>query len=222
MSRRPFIRTAGRCAILIGACLIGCLMLGPSWRDVHDLATAPQQFTRAAGADRVAVVLVGVLLWILCGWLTLAVACCAGAALPGRSGRTFSRIGPLISPRLVRRALGLAVGVSLAPAVAQNAVASPPAYAVVAVTELPQDDSVFLETAGVDWPVQPATPDSATTIAVHPGDCLWSLVESHLGYGATIAEISSEVDRWWDANAEVIGADPDLLIPGQVLVVPPT
>ncbi len=208
------------CTLLVGACLIGCLMLGPSWRDVQDLASVPQQFTRVAGADRVAVVLVGVLLWILCGWLTLAVACCAGAALPGRSGRTFGRIGRGISPRLVRRALGVAVGISLAPAVAQNAAAGPPAYAVVAVTELPQEGTVLLETAGIDWPAEPTNP--ATTIAVHPGDCLWSLVESHLGYGATIAEVSNEVDRWWEANAEVIGADPDLLIPGQVLVVPST
>jgi hypothetical protein len=29
------------------------------------------------------------------------------------------------------------------------------------------------------------------------------------------------VDAWWSANADVIGPDPDLLLPGQVLQ-PPT
>lgn len=233
MPRQPFIRTAGTYTLLVSTCLAGCLALGPSWDDVRDLATAPQQLTHEAGADHTAVVIVGLLLWILCGWLTIAVACCMGGALPGRGGRVCSRIGRHISPRLARRVLGAAVGISLGPAVAPSAVASPPTYTVVAVTDLTQDDAVLIEEAGVDWPVQPAIPvsptesppappDGTTTIAVRPGDCLWSLVEAHLGYGATLAEISDEVDRWWDRNADIIGTDPDLLIPDQVLVIPTT
>ncbi|PRZ38584.1 hypothetical protein CLV47_12051 [Antricoccus suffuscus] len=220
MPLRSIFRIAGTFTMLVGACLTGCRLIGPSWRDVYHLATAPQQFTRVVGADHVVLVLVGVALWVLCGWLTIAIACWAGAALPGRSGRTLGRIAGLISPRLIRRALGIAVGISLGPGIVQVAAASPPAAPVAVVAELPQDGTTPSLTSGVDWPVDPAAPAATSTIAAHPGDCLWSLAEAHLGYGATIAEISSEVDRWWDANAEVIGGDPDLLFPGQVLVVP--
>jgi nucleoid-associated protein YgaU len=33
--------------------------------------------------------------------------------------------------------------------------------------------------------------------------------------------VAAAVDAWWHANAAVIGPDPDLLLPGQVLRPPP-
>ncbi|EFC83176.1 hypothetical protein FrEUN1fDRAFT_3663 [Parafrankia sp. EUN1f] len=58
-------------------------------------------------------------------------------------------------------------------------------------------------------------------IVVLRGDSLWSIVARHLGPGATSEQIAAEWPRWWSANADVIGPDPDLILPGQRLVPPP-
>lgn len=60
------------------------------------------------------------------------------------------------------------------------------------------------------------------TVVVRAGDTLWSLTARHLGQDASDAEIAAAWPRWYEANARVIGPDPDLLHPGQVLVVPAT
>ena len=55
---------------------------------------------------------------------------------------------------------------------------------------------------------------------VRRGDCLWHIAERHLGPGASSAEITAEWHRWYQANRDVIGPDPDLILVGQVLRVP--
>lgn len=57
-------------------------------------------------------------------------------------------------------------------------------------------------------------------VVVRRGDTLWAIAERHLGPGATAAEIATEWPRWYAANRAVIGADPDLLRPGQRLQPP--
>ncbi|GAB3434565.1 hypothetical protein GCM10027517_02780 [Phycicoccus ginsengisoli] len=57
-------------------------------------------------------------------------------------------------------------------------------------------------------------------VVVLRGDSLWSIVARHLGPEATDAEVAEAWPRWWAANRSVVGADPDLLLPGQVLSVP--
>ena len=63
---------------------------------------------------------------------------------------------------------------------------------------------------------QGARPDA---YAVRPGDSLWSIAQS-------FPVPSTSVDRrWraiWNANRDVVGDDPDLIIPGQALRLPPT
>jgi nucleoid-associated protein YgaU len=53
------------------------------------------------------------------------------------------------------------------------------------------------------------------------GDSLWGIAAAHLGAGATAGEIAAEWPRWWRVNHAVVGDDPDLLHPGQVLRPPP-
>jgi hypothetical protein len=57
-------------------------------------------------------------------------------------------------------------------------------------------------------------------IVVRRGDTLWSITARHLGGAATDAEIAQAWPRWYLANRAVIGADPDLLLPGQILTPP--
>ncbi|MCO1339190.1 hypothetical protein BJH93_09840 [Kocuria polaris] len=63
-------------------------------------------------------------------------------------------------------------------------------------------------------------PESDETV-VAAGDTLWSIAATALGPEATSAEIAAEWPRWYDANRDVIGPDPDHLTVGSVLT-PPT
>lgn len=57
-------------------------------------------------------------------------------------------------------------------------------------------------------------------VVVHRGDSLWTLAARHLGDGATDAEIAAAWPHWYAANRAVVGPDPDVLLPGQVLRAP--
>jgi nucleoid-associated protein YgaU len=57
-------------------------------------------------------------------------------------------------------------------------------------------------------------------VVVRRGDSLWDIAARHLGDGSSAAEIAAEWPRWYAANRHVIGADPDLLRPGQRLAPP--
>lgn len=64
-------------------------------------------------------------------------------------------------------------------------------------------------------------PAAATPVVVRRGDTLWAIAARHLGPRATPAAIATAWPRWYAANRTVIGADPDLLLPGQRLTPPP-
>lgn len=72
----------------------------------------------------------------------------------------------------------------------------------------------------VDWPAdshrQPAAP-----VTVRPGDCLWDIAGRRLSH-PTSAHIATAWPQWWRTNRGVIGADPDLVHPGQRLRPPAT
>ncbi|NHN54545.1 hypothetical protein G9U51_01965 [Calidifontibacter sp. DB0510] len=63
-------------------------------------------------------------------------------------------------------------------------------------------------------------PEPAAEVVVRRGDCLWSIVERHLGPGADAEQVARAVPRWYAVNRAVIGPDPDLIFPGQVLRAP--
>lgn len=67
----------------------------------------------------------------------------------------------------------------------------------------------------------PAPRPDSSEVVVTAGDTLWSLAARQLGPLATDAEIAELWPRWHAHNHAVIGPDPDLLLPGQVLVPPP-
>jgi hypothetical protein len=62
--------------------------------------------------------------------------------------------------------------------------------------------------------------DRAADIVVQRGDTLWSIAARHLGPAATTPEISAAWHRWFAANRQVIGDDPNAIRPGQVLRPP--
>ncbi|NUR17137.1 MAG: hypothetical protein HOQ13_12620 [Dermatophilaceae bacterium] len=57
-------------------------------------------------------------------------------------------------------------------------------------------------------------------VTVHRGDTLWAVAARHLGPDAADVQVAREWPRWYAANRDVIGDDPDLLVPGQQLRPP--
>ncbi|MFD2090402.1 LysM peptidoglycan-binding domain-containing protein [Blastococcus deserti] len=75
-----------------------------------------------------------------------------------------------------------------------------------------------------DWPGVSAASGGTGSHVVVRGDCLWHVAAARLleqsDRSPTDGEIARAVHAWWTANADVIGPDPDRLLPGQVLRPP--
>jgi len=72
----------------------------------------------------------------------------------------------------------------------------------------------------VHSPTGPGRAAETPTVTVRPGDSLWRIAAAHLGRAPTAARVAAAWPRWFAANRAVIGADPDLLVPGEVLHAP--
>ena len=71
-------------------------------------------------------------------------------------------------------------------------------------------------------PVGADAPRPARRIEVRAGDCLWDLARSQLPAGASPTQVAAVADATFRRNRVVIGDDPDLVKPGQQLVLPRT
>ena len=67
----------------------------------------------------------------------------------------------------------------------------------------------------------PAKNTKDTNIVVSPGDSLWSISSERLGPNATPQQIAIGVERIYTLNQNRIGGDPNLLLVGQKLSLPP-
>ncbi|MGL4178604.1 MAG: LysM peptidoglycan-binding domain-containing protein [Dermatophilaceae bacterium] len=68
-----------------------------------------------------------------------------------------------------------------------------------------------------------ATPQSepqSSDVVVRRGDTLWTIAARHLGTAPLDSDIARAWPAWHAANRDVIGPDPDVLLPGQVLRAP--
>ncbi len=149
----------------------------------------------------------------------------ATARAAGRRWRAVEAAAAQLTPRLLRRALVVGLGAGLSGLAAPALADTPPALGWQ-VTE--QAATTTVDTASTTRHRRPPSPTchpaeptpAPRTVVVRPGDCLWSIAAEHLPAGADDAEIARAWPAWYAANAETIGADPDLLLPGQRLVVP--
>lgn len=62
--------------------------------------------------------------------------------------------------------------------------------------------------------------DEQPDYVVVSGDTLWDIAAAHLADSADDADIAAAWPDWYAVNRDVIGSDPDLIHPGQVLVAP--
>jgi hypothetical protein len=205
-----------------------------------------QQTADRLGPDTLVVAAAGLLAWAVWAWGALGLALTAASAIPGLLGLGARQILRVLLPTGARRAaalaLGLGVGVAaplLVPATTfgtpvASAAVTPAGPAVVPDWPPASDPGEGPGEGTVpDWPVGPQPrspvpdwspePPSGAHVVVR-GDCLWQIAAAQLrdtGHPApTDAETATAVHAWWTANASVIGPDPDLLLPGQVLRQP--
>jgi nucleoid-associated protein YgaU len=61
---------------------------------------------------------------------------------------------------------------------------------------------------------------ASSEVVVHTGDSLWAIAQRELGTAATQRQVASAWPRWWSANRDVIGDDPDVIHPGDRLTAP--
>jgi hypothetical protein len=162
---------------------------------------------------------------VAAGWYAasgLVALACLTARVAGRrwsrGERALRRFGAPWVRRLVAAGAGAALGGSLALATA----------AAAAAPELP-DDLRWAPPAGATAAEHAAPPAAAPTQGsapphvVAPGESLWTIAAGALadaGRPATPAAVAAQWPRWYAANADVIGPEPDLIHPGQVLVPP--
>lgn len=183
-------------------------------------------------------------------WLGMLLLLGALAALPGRSTAPVRALARRLAPRWAPRvAAGLVTAVvTLTPLGAAHASsASPTTHSVSAAHTvdaadvsgpstqsdgLDQADSVLIPEPG--WrPTTPApTPDPDSiglvsrgaaepdTVVVRAGDTLWDIAARHLGPQADAAAIAEAWPQWHEANRDLIGPDPDFLLPGTSLTPP--
>ncbi|WP_432544427.1 LysM peptidoglycan-binding domain-containing protein [Kineococcus sp. SYSU DK002] len=134
---------------------------------------------------------------------------------------------PVVVRRLVALVVGVLVGSSALSAVAaeRGAAVHPPeaGWALSAPVEpgwAPTPGLAAAPAAPAPVAGAPRPTAAGAELVVHRGDSLWSLARLRCGPGADRAEVLAEQQRLYAANAEVIGEDPDVLRPGQVLRLP--
>jgi hypothetical protein len=182
---------------------------------------------------------------LLLGWLFLGTALTCLSQLPGAVGRVARRVRPRLVPAVLQAALTATLCGSLVTTGAVAAGASDtlptPGWVTTAPGPAPATTTPpTIRTPDPGWTpsAAPARPHARPEIglvsaarradrqvedhvSVRRGDTLWTIAARHLGPEAGPSEVAREWPRWYAANRPVIGADPDLLQPGQLLCPPP-
>jgi nucleoid-associated protein YgaU len=244
MSIRRLVVTVAAMAAIAAA----LAALTPPFAELTGSLTAAQRTVDTRGADVLIASAAALLAWAAWAWGALGLALTAASALPGVAGGAARLALQVALPAGARRGaallLGLGLGVAgplLASAVPQFA---PTASAAAGAESVPDWPAPGPAAAPVpDWSAgpaptgaaptgeAPAAPSTAPTTApasdsrvVVRGDCLWHIAADsllgQLGRLPSDGEVAAAVQAWWSANADVIGPDPDLLVPGQVLRPP--
>lgn len=233
---------AAAAAIITGVDVAALVFTAPDAARLTDHLAAPHAWLEQVGVDRAAVDLAAGLLWLTAAWLAVGLLAAVAGRLPGVVGRLGSAVSRGLLPaglhRLVAGTVGL--GLVLAPAVASahpapspgpgaasrpHAVPSPLWPTSPSRPTPPERHQQQQYVPAPRWPSGSARHHEQPQadrdrIRVRAGDSLWALAARRLGAGASDPQIARYWPRVYSANRAVIGDDPDLISPGQVLHVP--
>lgn len=199
LTRQHLLRT--RCVLVVVATTAGAsVLIQTLLRDI----TAP-----VLTEDQALVRVCRVLLLIAAGWAWLGTLSVVAEAWRGRS--TGRRVAAPLR-RVVLLCCGVALTAPLGAASADERPSPSPAISGLPLPDRP---------AGPAHPHQEPALPHPRTVVVHAGDCLWYLAAADLAAGASAARVTARWHTIHRLNAEVIGPNPDLIRPGQRLVLPP-
>lgn len=213
-----------------------------SWATTRGLLTMTESWgSEPRTAAEVLTLIVGSLTLLLAAWLAAGITVTAMAThVHGSSGAGLRRLAERITPGVVGHLTALVLGVGLTASCgpARGDLPTAPDWTVSMVTVDPR----FLPNAGAPdpgWvPTSPTVrrqPDPTVLLGpgatsrpapreirhvVTRGESLWSIAAAHLPSSASDREIAHAWPRWYAVNKDVIGPDPDLILPGQVLRAP--
>jgi hypothetical protein len=244
MRARSHAISAALCVAALAVAVIVLWSSGGGWLSPPMRSwSGASRWYEEVGPDVAALALVraaglGVALWLLAG----AVLQLSAAVL---RGQVLQRVADLVAPRSLQRLVHGLAGISLSAGLAVTAPsAGIPAdtgagVAVMRPAEGPPDDPGTATMRVLDDaapapappPAVPATPAPAPApapdvVAVMAGDCFWSIsaevLADALGRPATEREVAAHWRRLVEANRGrlVDPGNPDLLYPGQQLVLP--
>jgi hypothetical protein len=175
-----------------------------------------------------------VVLTVGCGLLTVAA---LGRAC-GRSLDAFDALAARLTPALLRRAVAVTVSTGLGLAAAtgvasasepdlgwqittSSSAASAPVPSGGAAGPARTGPSAEVRSGQAEVALAPQPPlPPAGTVTVLAGDSLWRIAAAHLPAGSSDADVASAWPLWYAANRDVVGPDPGLIHPGQVLTAP--
>jgi hypothetical protein len=132
---------------------------------------------------------------------------------PQAAGKiALARLAPLGYRRLVLAACGCAIALPVASTPGEAAEHDRPAATA----------PDFPSLAGLPLPDLPVTGThvSPRTVRIMVGDSLWEIAERLAGASTPPAEIAADVAQLHALNRQLIGPDPDLILPGTELTTP--
>jgi hypothetical protein len=202
---------------------VGMLLraLGPDVATVREAVLSPQRLADTAGPDVLVLAWAGALAWLVWCWGLLGLLLTVTSTVPGLIGALARSLSRVVLPAAARRTAAVALGIGLGAGLAAPGLAgAAPAVPVpVAAPDWPPATPAPAPAPTPDWPAE-----TTGEHVVVRGDCLWDIAAGRLtsatGRTPTDREVTVAVQAWWTANAAVIGPDPDLLLPGQVLRPP--
>lgn len=207
----------------------------------HRFAAAPAK-TPLGLAEVVGAAAAGIGLAIAAWWV-IALVCAVVSAIAETRGRTglatrTAAWSPTFMRRLVAVVLGLQLmGAPMALADGGNGPIDPRWQPGTSTSESASSPSPEPELPGTritpHWTPQPpaADPgslgpvptrpsDTSPGVVVHAGDSLWSIAADALGADASDLEVAVAWPEWYRSNRAVIGPDPNVILPGQILHAP--
>jgi hypothetical protein len=156
--------------------------------------------------------LLALAVWALLGCAAWAVVIAVAAVLEATTAGRLPATAWVGCPSSLRRLLLTGLGVALVGAGPVQPLATASAHSPLPVPARP---------VGSVHPQKGRADDRPGVVVVHRGDNLWRIAEDHLRSPASAGEVGALVHDLHRRNRGVIGPDPDLILPGQRLAVPP-
>jgi hypothetical protein len=217
----PVRRARERAALLAGLAMAGAFLL---WR------IRPHAFAAGGvGAAQPDADIVRVCTWI--GWLAAGYLC-IGVTVAATARLMHRRAPAGLVPAVLRGLVDSVVSAGLIAMLTDTGVAAAAPRSSHVTTAHHPGAGPRRTALSLDWPDladrRHAEPRSgagdepaAEAVVVKPGDSLWSIASSRLGEHPSASAVAAEWPRWYVANRDLIGPDPDLIRPGERLIPPP-